>query len=174
MIVLSCIAIVFVVTLLACVSDATSLRIPNLYSVIVLAAFAVACVASPEVFNPLWKHFLALAIIFIVTYLMFVAGMMGGGDSKFASALAIWIAAQGVMVFVFWMAVAGGVIGVLTLWMKKKKPFKNPRDGGWVAAAQKGENKIPYGIAISFGAWMALLHGGLITHQLGELFKIIH
>ncbi len=174
MIVLLCIAIVFVVTLMACVSDATSLRIPNLYSVIVLAAFAVAYISAPDVFNPLWKHLLALGIILGVTYLMFIAGMMGGGDSKFASALAIWIAAQGVMVFVFWMAVAGGVIGVLSLWMKKKKPFKRAREGGWVAAAQGGQNKIPYGIAISFGAWMALLHSGLITHQLGEVFKIIH
>ncbi len=174
MIVLLCIAIVFVVTLMACVSDARSLRIPNLYSVVVLAAFGVACVASPEVFQPLWNHFLALGIIFVVTYLMFMAGMMGGGDSKFASALAIWIAAKGVMVFVFWMAVAGGVIGVLTLWMKKKKPFRNPPEGSWMAAAQKGESKIPYGIAISFGAWIALWHSGLITHQLGEVFKIIH
>lgn len=134
MIVLACIAIVFVVTLMACVSDARSLRIPNMYSVAVLAAFGVACLASPQVFQPLWNHFLALGIIFVVTYLMFIAGMMGGGDSKFASALAIWIAAKGVMVFVFWMAVAGGVIGVLTLWMKKKKPFRTPPrrqlDGG--------------------------------------------
>jgi len=174
MIVTLCIAIVFVVTLMACVSDARSLRIPNLYSVVVLAAFGVAYLASPENFQPLWNHFLALGIIFAVTYLMFMAGMMGGGDSKFASALAIWIAAKGVMVFVFWMAVMGGVIGILTLWMKKKKPFRNPPAGSWMAAAQKGENKIPYGIAISFGAWIALWHGGLITHQLDELFKIIH
>jgi prepilin peptidase CpaA len=174
MIVTLCIAIVFVVTLMACVSDARSLRIPNLYSVVVLAAFGVAYLASPENFQPLWNHFLALGIIFAVTYLMFMAGMMGGGDSKFASALAIWIAAKGVMVFVFWMAVMGGVIGILTLWMKKKKPFRNPPPGSWMAAAQKGENKIPYGIAISFGAWAALWHGGLITHQLDELFKIIH
>lgn len=174
MIVLLCIAIVFVVTVMACLSDARSLRIPNLYSVAVLAAFGVAYLSAPENFQPLWNHFLALAIIFAVTYLMFMAGMMGGGDSKFASALAIWIAAKGVMVFVFWMAVMGGVIGLLTLWMRKKKPFCNPPAGSWMEAAQKGENKIPYGIAISFGTWAALLHSGLITHQLGELFKIIH
>lgn len=174
MIVTLCILVVLCITLMACVSDARSLRIPNLYSVIVLAAFGIAYLSDPQVFQPLWNHFLALGIIFFVTYLMFMAGMMGGGDSKFASALAIWIAAKGVMIFVFWMALAGGVIGVLTLWMKKKKPFRNPPAGSWMDAAQKGENKIPYGIAISFGAWAALWHGGLITHQLGELFKIIH
>lgn len=165
---------VFVITLLSCVSDVKSLRIPNLYSVLIIAAFAVAFLVSPESFGPLWHHAGALVVVFLVTYLMFIAGMMGGGDSKLGSALALWVGIKGVVFYVFWMAVAGGVIGALSLLIKKKKPFAKPLAGSWMAAAQEGKSAIPYGIAISFGSWMAMLQTGFITKQLDELFKIIH
>jgi prepilin peptidase CpaA len=151
-----------------------SLRIPNLYSVIIIGAFAAAYLVSKESFDPLWHHLGALGVVFIVTYLMFIAGMMGGGDSKLGSALALWVGIKGVVIYVFWMAVAGGLIGGLSLLIRKKKPFARPLPGSWMAAAQEGKNAIPYGVAISFGAWVAMWHTGFITHQLDELFKIIH
>lgn len=165
---------VFVITLLSCVSDVRSLRIPNIYSVLIVAAFAVSFLCQPQFFFPLWHHGLALAIVFIVTYLMFIAGMMGGGDSKLGSALALWVGVKGVMIYVFWMAVVGGVIGALSLWIKKKKPCVNPAAGSWIAAVQSGENAIPYGVAISIGAWVAMWQTGFITKELDELFRIIH
>lgn len=174
MIVFFLLCVVLAVTLLSCVSDARSLRIPNLYSIIITGAFLAAHAVSPESFGKWWEHLLALGIFFGITYLMFIAGMMGGGDSKLGSALALWVGIKGLIIYVFWMTVMGGVIGLLSLWIRKKKPFKNPPAGSWMAAAQEGKNAIPYGIAISFGAWIALLHTGIITHQLGELFKIIH
>ncbi|HYD17136.1 MAG TPA: prepilin peptidase [Patescibacteria group bacterium] len=174
MVTLFCIALVLLVTLAACRSDAATLRIPNSYSVIVLALFCIGYAFSPNDFYPLWNHALALFIVLVVTYLMFAAGMMGGGDSKFGASLALWLGVQGVAPFVFWMAVGGGVIGILSLLMKKKKPFTNPPEGSWAAAAQAGLSKIPYGIAISFGFWIALWHSGLITHELDEVRKIIH
>lgn len=174
MIVFLLLCAVLAVTLLSCVSDVRALRIPNWHSLVIIGAFAVAFAASPESFGKWWHHLAALGIFFVITYLMFIAGMMGGGDSKLGSALALWVGLKGIVIYVFWMALMGGVIGVLSLWMKKKKPFSAPPAGSWMAAAQEGKNAIPYGLAISFGAWMALLHTGLITHQLDEVFKIIH
>ena len=166
--------VVFVTTLLACLSDVQTLRIPNLYSVIVMAAFAVAFFVSPESFGSWKEHLGAFAIILIVTYIMFMVGMMGGGDSKFGSALALWVGVHGLLSFVFWMGLMGGILGGISLYFKKKKPVQNPKEGSWIAQVQMGRNAVPYGIAISFGAWAGLLQTGLITHQLDELIKIIH
>lgn len=167
-------AVVFVVTVLSSASDIRSLRIPNIYSVIIVACFAGAFLCSREIFGPLWHHLTALGVVFLVTYLMFIAGMMGGGDSKLGSALALWVGVKGVLIYVFWMALIGGLLGVASLWFKKKKPVKEPKAGSWVAAAQDGKSKIPYGVAISIGAWFAMWQTGLITKELDELFKIIH
>lgn len=171
-IVLTC--VVFVVTLLSCVSDVRSLRIPNLHSVIIVAAFAIAFLVSKESFGPLWNHVGALGVVFLVTYLMFITGMMGGGDSKLGSALALWVGIKGVIVYVFWMAVVGGLIGGLSLLIRKNKPFAKPLPGSWMAEAQEGKNSIPYGVAISIGAWAAMLQTGFLTKQLDELLRIIH
>lgn len=165
---------IFATTLLGCASDVRSLKIPNLYSIIVLAAFVPAFLATPELFNKWWEHLAAMAAIFAITYLMFVAGMMGGGDTKLGTALALWVGLPGVLPYVIWMGFSGGIVALLSIYFKKKKPFKTPRAGSWAAQVQEGRNAVPYGLAISFGAWAALWQKGFIIHQLDEVLKAIN
>ena len=166
--------VVLGVTVLTCVSDLRSLRIPNAYSLVVIGCFVPAWLAEPAAFTPLWHHVVAMVVLFFLTYAMFCKGMMGGGDSKLGTALGLWMGLKGLMPFLFYMALVGGVLGGLALLFKKKKWFKNPRPGSWVEQVQAGENAVPYGVAISFGFWASLFHTGFLHHQLDEIFKIIH
>ena len=168
------IMIVLAVTVLGCISDIRSLRIPNAYSLIVIACFVPAWSAEPRNFAPLWDHLAAMAIIFSITYAMFTAGMMGGGDSKFGTALGLWVGLKGLLPFVFYMALMGGILGAVALGLRNKKLFSNPIPGSWVEQLQSGQNAVPYGVAISLGCWASFLHTGLLDHQLNEVFKIIH
>ncbi len=167
-------ALILGVTLVSCVCDVRTLRIPNKHALIVLLAFPVAYAASPAAFGSLWSHLGAMVIMFLITYGMFVTRMIGGGDSKLGTVLGLWVGLQGFMPFMFYMALTGGVVGALSLWISKKKPFSNPRPGSWVAAAQSGKSSIPYGIAITAGAWAGLVYTGFIHNQLDEVLKIIH
>lgn len=74
---------------------------------------------------------------------MFALGMMGGGDVKLLTALALWIEPSAFLQLLLVMAVAGGV---LTLLM------------GVVHVMRKRKDKlaIPYGVAIAFGAFWIL------------------
>lgn len=165
---------VLFIMLLSCISDVRRLRIPNKYVLCVLVAFVAAFAVSPSSFGVWWHPFAAGAIFLVITYVMFVMNMLGAGDAKLGAALALWVGLPGLMAYVMYMAIMGGVIGGLSIYFKKKKPFKNPPEGGWVATVQSGGNAVPYGIAISFGAVMAMLHNGFISHQIDELIKIIH
>lgn len=167
-------AVVFVVTLMCCISDVRHLRIPNKYVLAVIAAFVIAFAVSPAAFGVWWHPFAAALVFLVVTYVMFVFNMLGAGDAKLGAALALWVGLPGLMAYMMYMMIAGGVLGVASLYIKKRKPFKNPRAGGWIATVQDGGNAVPYGIAITVGVWGALLHIGFISHQLDELFKIIH
>jgi Flp pilus assembly protein protease CpaA len=89
-------------------------------------------------------------------------------------ALGLWLGLEGLLPFLFYMALAGGVIGVFSLIIAKRKPFKKLLPGSWLGQAQAGKNAIPYGLAISFGAWAAFSHSGFIHNQLNEVFSIIH
>lgn len=150
------------------------MRIPNIYALVILALFPVAYLASPQVFGPLWQHGAAFALVLFVTFAMFWAGMLGGGDTKFAAAVSLWIGLKFIVVFLFYMAIVGGILGGLSLWLRKARPVAAPREKSWIARAQSGESVVPYGIAISVGTWISFFHTGYFNQLKDELFKIIH
>lgn len=152
-----------IVMVAASVSDYRSMRIGNGLSIAAIVLFVVAIIFSPSAFAGWGTHLVAGVAVLVVTYAMFAVGMIGGGDAKFAAALSLWVGLKGLMAFMFYMALAGGVLGILTLLLRRYKPFTAPREGSWVAVAQAGGNAVPYGIAISIGAVAALYHSGLLT-----------
>lgn len=158
------ILITLAVTILGIISDVRSLRLPNIYALIIIGCFIPAWLAHPQIFAPLWQHLAAMAGMFIVTYAMFCAGIMGGGDAKFGTALALWTGLKGLLPFIFVMALVGGVLGVIAIGLRKKKLFANPKPGSWIEQTQSGVSAVPYGVAISLGSWAAFFHTGLIFH----------
>lgn len=87
----------------------------------------------------------ALAV-FVVLAAMFAAGMMGGGDVKLLTALALWIEPTAFVQLLVIMAIAGGV---LTIVMAAWHFLQNTKD----------RLAIPYGVAIAFGGlWTIAAH----------------
>jgi Flp pilus assembly protein protease CpaA len=150
------------------------MRIPNAYSVFVAAAFVVAFVFSPASFGPWWHHVGGFVLMFGVTFWMFSAGMIGSADTKLGSVLALWVGLKGLIVYLLAMTLMGGLLGGAALLLRRKKFFAAPRMDSWMARAQAGESVVPYGVAISFGFWVFVLHTGLLHHLMDEVYKIIH
>jgi prepilin peptidase CpaA len=166
--------LVLCVTLAACVSDIMTMRIPNWHTAVVLAAFALAFAATPQFFGRWWEHVGALVLVFLPTFFLYHKGMFGGGDTKFGSALALWVGLKGIMIYLFYLTLAGGVLGCAALFFRHKKPLKNPRAGSWPARAQEGKSAVPYGVAISAGLWASFFHTGFLDRVLHEVIKTIH
>jgi prepilin peptidase CpaA len=83
-------------------------------------------------------------IVFVLLAGAFYAGMMGGGDVKLASALALWFSPLGTIKFLVLMSIAGGVLTLAVLgWHRMQK--------------REGRPEIPYGVAIAFGALAILV-----------------
>jgi prepilin peptidase CpaA len=81
--------------------------------------------------------------VFVLLSGAFYAGMMGGGDVKLASALALWFSPASTVKFLVLMSLAGGVltIGMLALHRTRRR---------------SGRPEIPYGVAIAFGGLVIL------------------
>lgn len=80
---------------------------------------------------------------FAVLAAMFAIGLMGGGDVKLLTALALWIAPQAFLQLLIIMALAGGVLTIVM--------------AGWhFLRRQKERLAIPYGVAIAFGGLWVL------------------
>lgn len=148
-------------------SDFRGLTIPNLYSAVILGAFVLAWGMSlaldtggVSVFSSIWSHLAAMFIMFFATYGMFAAGMIGAADSKIGTAFALWLGVRGLIPFLFFMTLAGGALGLAALALRRKPLWPGAPEGSWVARVQKGENAVPYGIAIALGALAAMIRVG--------------
>nr|WP_298925963.1 prepilin peptidase [uncultured Erythrobacter sp.] len=83
------------------------------------------------------------AAAFAVLAGMFALGMMGGGDVKLLTALALWIEPNAFVQLIIIMALAGGVLTIVM--------------GAWHFLNQQKERlAIPYGVAIAFGGLWVL------------------
>ena len=162
-------AILFVVlmALLSAWSDITSMKIENAYSILIAVAFIVAYGSMyfagkhDIVFDDLWRHLVSFAIILVLTMLAYSLKMIGAGDSKMASACALWVVFPfGLISFIFSIALAGGILAIATIVIAKWKPMNMPTPESWIANAQKGEGSVPYGAAIAIGLIFALVKGG--------------
>lgn len=164
---LACLMVVAGTGALAALSDVRGMVIPNAYSVIIIVSF-VFCYGvlwfggRDDVFQALFSHVAAALIVFLITLAMFMGRVMGAGDSKLATALALWAGLGGLAPFVFYMSVAGGVLALVAVLLRKWSPVREARPGSWVAQVQGGASKVPYGVAIVFGALASFVKIGYI------------
>jgi prepilin peptidase CpaA len=161
---------------LASISDFRGLVIPNLYSLIVLGSFAACYLLlwlggrDDDVFGSFVSHIISAAIVFVVTLVMFMLKGLGAADSKLGTAYALWVGLPGLMPFLFYMALAGGLLGLAALALRKWKPVRNPVEGSWVARVQAGESKVPYGAAIAVGALVSFIDLGYFSSEVLSSF----
>lgn len=160
-IVIFCVVVTLGFGLVAAWSDFRGLTIPNMYSAAIaglfIPAFLVQMIFAPEAayFSTWQSHTIAAGSVFAVTFILFSVRLIGAGDSKLLSAYALWTGLSGLPSLLFFMAVCGGVLGVVAVAVKVWKPVENPHKGGWIDKAQSGASAVPYGIAIAFGAVIA-------------------
>ena len=162
---LACLFVSVGIGVFAGLSDIRGLTIPNSYSLGVTAAFIVCygvlwAFGQGDVFFSISSHLLAALIVFGVTVAMFAFGLLGAADSKLGTAYALWAGLPGIFPFLFYMTLMGGVLGLVSLGLKKWTPVKDPKEGSWVARVQAGESKVPYGVAIVIGALASFVNIG--------------
>jgi prepilin peptidase CpaA len=78
-------------------------------------------------------------LVFVVLAGAFYTGMMGGGDVKLAAAIALWFSPASTLLFLILMSIGGGVLTLVVVLIHR-------------ARKKEGKPKVPYGVAIAFGA----------------------
>lgn len=94
-------------------------------------------------------HIYAFMIAFAVCFGLFALGVMGGGDAKVIPSVVLIAGGGYVVPFLFFMAVAGGLIAGVLL-VKRRMG----------AGAQQGHQTVPYAVAIMVGALPVFGHIG--------------
>jgi prepilin peptidase CpaA len=132
--------------------DVAQRRLPNkLVGVVALSYFVMA--ASVEA-SPLSiaSHVGMALIAFLIGTGLFAAGMMSGGDVKFATAVFLWAGAKFAMPAFMLISFAGLAVVFVTLaagWLERRVPTGIVAT---IASQWSSARGVPYGAAIALGA----------------------
>ncbi|TYL70875.1 A24 family peptidase [Bradyrhizobium cytisi] len=115
------------------------------------------------------QSLIVAAILFLVLFVIYQRGMIGGGDVKLLVALAIGLPLTGVIELLTATALAGGALAVVHLTMRRlPHPKLAPAGSSLVRRVYAIERwrhlrhaPLPYGVAIACGGIWTILSKGL-------------
>ncbi|MDC7746321.1 MULTISPECIES: A24 family peptidase [Rhizobium] len=154
---------------MAAFSDLFTMTIPNRVSLILIGSFLVLAPLSGLGLETIGMHLAGAAIVFCACFALFAFNVMGGGDAKLLTATALWFGLDQSLAFLMVdVAMIGGLITLLILLVRAQSntilaiglPVPNS-----VLLAKK----IPYGIAIAIGGFMAFPSSPLFLAALESL-----
>ncbi|WP_428427069.1 A24 family peptidase [Pararhizobium sp.] len=153
----------------AAFSDLFTMTIPNRISAILLGSFLIVAPFAGLNFASIGMHIIAGLVVFTACFTLFAFNIMGGGDAKLLTASAVWFGFNSSLIeFITWVSIFGGVLTLAILVMRKQEDailmYGLP-----VPQLLLTATKVPYGIAIGFGAFFAYPSSPLMQVALGQM-----
>jgi len=144
-------AVLALMLLVAAAGDIRARIIPNKLNIAIalLAPFYWWALGASG--NAMLIHIAVAAAALALFGALFAAGMMGGGDVKLITALALWLPAMTMLNMLVWMAIGGGVLTIIMLIVHALR--RTP-----------GRPEVPYGVAI-VGATFLVMANDILTHS---------
>lgn len=139
--------------------DVRTRRIPNEFIVglLVLAAFRMALAGDP---SPALYTLMAGAVLLVATFLLFWRGVLGGGDVKLMTAVALLVGYRDLFAFLFVMSVCGALVALAVLAVDRFgfRPMPYPQTTPVLEHQEvPAQLTVPYGVAIAVAGIASLL-----------------
>lgn len=145
------VAVFPILVVFAAASDFFTMTISNRLSATVFLAGAIAVAWTAPGWYEAGSHLGAAAIVFVLGFAVFSFGFMGGGDVKFAAAIAFWFGLGQMLEFIVAFSIYGGLLTFLVLAADRALSHApNFRVGFLVDFPER--RRVPYGIALSVAA----------------------
>lgn len=140
----------------AALYDAARMIIPNWVSIALACLFPLAALASGVgLETALWHAGLGFGA-FALAVAAFAVGLMGGGDAKLMPAALFWLGPDAALPFLYWTAIAGGGVALVTLTARLAvRPVAEDAVGFRRPALFFAPKGVAYGPAIAIGALLA-------------------
>ena len=132
----------------AAMSDMLTMTIPNKLSLLLLGGFIVFAVMVGLPWTTIGWHLLAGFTVLTITFGMFAAGWIGGGDAKLAAATAVWCGFSTLLEYSFLASTLGGAL-TLGILLARRYPLPSFAHWPWLLRLHDSKTGIPYGIALA-------------------------
>ena len=148
-------AIFMIGMLTAAYRDALTMTIPNWVSVMILLSFFLVTPFVWQGWPTFGEHVLVGTSVFLFGFAIFAFGWLGGGDAKLMAATSFWWQWPDLLHYVVYTTMAGGALAIFILWGRKFVPAQ-VLSQDWLYRLIKDETRMPYGLALAFGAIVTL------------------
>ncbi len=137
--------------------DLFTMRISNYISIALAAGFLPAAMICGL---PLWSlavnsialHYVCGIFVFMVTFLLFATGKIGGGDAKLLASSAIWVGWDSLLDYLVVASFLGGALALFLLAMRKIPLPLVLLKHTWIARLHEPKGPVPFGVALGVGA----------------------
>lgn len=136
-------------------SDLLTMTIPNRLSIALCAVFAPLALWVGMDATAILMHCAAGAVVLAVTFGLFAAGWIGGGDAKLAAATALWLGFDTLPDYLMLAALAGGALTLAVLALRITPLPVFAAGWSWLSRLKDPKSGVPYGIALA-GAALAV------------------
>ncbi len=135
----------------AAVTDFFTMTIANAVSIALIVAFCLFAPLSGMSWHLACLSLMGALVVFIVGFACFAAGWVGGGDVKFATAVALWLGWTHLFEYLVLFSLYGGVLTIVVLALNRLlEPLPILQIG---FLGRFGEHRrVPYGIALAAAA----------------------
>lgn len=138
--------------ILAAFTDLFTMTIPNRISLVLVGAFLALAPFSGITLTQFGWHVAAGLLVLAVTFALFIAGIIGGGDAKLVSAVALWVGMEQLLPYLLIASIFGGALTLGLLTFRKMPLPLSLNKLGWLTRLHAPKGKVPYGIALAAGA----------------------
>lgn len=139
--------------LYAATMDVLTMRIANVLSIGLVAAFLIVAPIAGMPMKQMLMHFGVGAVALLICMVLFQLRLLGGGDAKLLAAASLWVGYEQFAPFIVWVTVFGGLLAVLILAYRNSPATALPLPD-WAIRLHTAGTGIPYGVAITAGALM--------------------
>ncbi len=130
-------------------SDLVSMTIPNRLSFLLVSGFFLVALALGLPLSSLGMHVAAGSLVLVITFGLFAAGWIGGGDAKLAAGTALWLGWDKLLDYGLAASVFGGVLTLLILQFRAIPLPRFAVGMPWLLILHHPKTGIPYGIALA-------------------------
>ncbi len=151
--------------LVAAANDIYEFKIPNWVSIILICAYPVAGIAVGAPPRVIAEGLLIGAGALTLGFALYAGRIVGGGDAKLFAAIAPWVGANALGVFLFYTAIAGLALTIFILIFRKLPILPVYTHAPWLIELHERKKDLPYAVALAAG--------GLLSFSQTAFFQLV-
>ena len=150
----------------AAFNDVRAFKIPNWIPGLIIVSWVAAAPFMSIGLAGLGLHLAVFAGVLSIGMALWSQGFLGGGDVKLIAAGALWFGWPDVMSFIFIATLAGGVLALGLLVLRRFVPVLPLATSRFENTVLEPGAPAPYGVAIAAGALWVLPQSAIFAHYI--------